>query len=105
TWAMPAIIIVAIWKNIGYNMVIYLAGLQDIPSDLYEAANMDGANRWQSFWHVTVPMLRPTTFFITIISIINSFQVFGIALIMTEGGPGLSTNTIVLYIYQQGFQF
>lgn len=105
TWAMPSIIIVAIWKNIGYNMVIFLAGLQDIPKDLYEAGEIDGANKRQLFWNITVPLLRPTTFFITIISIIGSFQVFGQALVMTEGGPGISTNTIVLYIYQNAFVF
>lgn len=104
-WALPSIIIVAIWKTIGYNMVIFLAGLQNIPKDLYEAAEIDGANKGNIFWYVTLPLLRPTTFFITIIAIINSFQVFGYALIMTEGGPGNATNTLVLYIYQQGFTF
>ncbi|TVY08831.1 carbohydrate ABC transporter permease [Paenibacillus cremeus] len=104
-WALPSIMIVAIWKTIGYNMVIFLAGLQNIPKELYEAASIDGSNRWNSFWHVTVPLLRPTTFFITVIAIINSFQVFGFALIMTEGGPGNATNTLVLYVYQQGFKF
>jgi multiple sugar transport system permease protein len=103
-WALPAVIIVSIWKNVGYNMVIYLAGLKNIPAELLEAAAIDGASRWQQLWYVTVPMLRPTTFFITVISIINSFQVFGLALIMTNGGPGTATNTIVFYIYQQGFQ-
>lgn len=105
TWALPAIIIVAIWKNIGFNMVIYLAGLQDIPKDLYESADLDGASRWQKIRHVTMPLLRPTTFFVTIMAIINSFQVFGFALMMTEGGPGTATNTLVLYIYQQGFNY
>lgn len=104
-WAMPSIIIVAIWKNVGYNMVIFLAGLQDIPKDLYEAGEIDGANKWQLFWNITLPMLSPTTFFITVISIIGSFQVFGQALVMTEGGPGISTNTIVFYIYQNAFVF
>lgn len=105
TWAMPSIIIVAVWKNIGYNMVIFLAGLQDIPKELYEAANIDGTSRWQTFRHITIPLLAPTTFFITVISIINSFQVFGQALVMTEGGPGISTNTIVFFIYQNAFKF
>lgn len=105
TWALPAIIIVTIWKTIGYNMVIFLAGLQDISRDMYEAAEIDGSNKWNTFWHITLPLLRNTTFFITIISVINSFQVFGYALIMTEGGPGNATNTLVLYIYQQGFKF
>lgn len=105
TWALPSIMIVAVWKTIGYNMVIFLAGLQNIPKELYEAAAIDGSNRWNSFWNVTLPLLRPTTFFITVIAIINSFQVFGYALIMTEGGPGNATNTLVLYVYQQGFKF
>lgn len=104
TWALPALVIVAIWKNVGYNMVIYLAGLKNIPPELQEAMRADGANRLQRLWHLTLPLLRPTTFFILVISVINSFQVFGLALVMTEGGPGLATNTIVYYIYQQGFQ-
>jgi ABC-type sugar transport system permease subunit len=105
TWALPSIIIVAIWKTIGYNMVIFLAGLQNVPKELYEAAEIDGSSKWNMFWKITLPLLRPTTFFITVISIIHSFQVFGYALIMTEGGPGASTNTLVLYIYQQGFKY
>ncbi|NOU97819.1 ABC transporter permease subunit [Paenibacillus sp. LMG 31456] len=105
TWALPSIIIVTIWKTIGYNMVIFLAGLQNVPKELYEAAEIDGSSKWNMFWKITLPLLRPTTFFITVISIIHSFQVFGYALIMTEGGPGASTNTLVLYIYQQGFKY
>ncbi|MDF2961628.1 MAG: transporter permease [Paenibacillus sp.] len=105
TWALPSIIIVTIWKTIGYNMVIFLAGLQNVPKELYEAAEIDGSTKWNMFWTITLPLLRPTTFFITVISIIHSFQVFGYALIMTEGGPGASTNTLVLYIYQQGFKY
>lgn len=104
-WALPSIIIVTVWKTIGYNMVIFLAGLQDISREMYEAAEIDGSGKWNAFWHITLPLLKNTTFFITIISIINSFQVFGYALIMTEGGPGNATNTLVLYIYQQGFKF
>ncbi|WP_220446552.1 carbohydrate ABC transporter permease [Paenibacillus piri] len=105
TWALPSIIIVTIWKTIGYNMVIFLAGLQNIAKDLYEAAEIDGSGKWNGFWYITLPLLRPTTFFITVISVIHSFQVFGYALVMTEGGPGVATNTLVLYIYQQGFKF
>jgi len=105
TWALPSIMIVAIWKTIGYNMVIFLAGLQNVPKELYEAAEIDGSSKWNMFWKITLPLLRPTTFFITVISIIHSFQVFGYAFIMTEGGPGASTNTLVLYIYQQGFKY
>ena len=104
-WAMPAVIIMAIWKHLGYNMIIYLAGLQSIPPTLYEAAAIDGASRWNRFRFITVPLLTPTTFFILVISIINSFQVFDLAFILTRGGPGDATNTVVMYIYNQAFQF
>jgi multiple sugar transport system permease protein len=104
-WAMPAVIIMAIWKRLGYDMVIYLAGLQAIPPQLYEAAEIDGAGRWQRFWHITLPLLTPTTFFILVISIIGSFQVFDLAFVLTSGGPGNATNTIVMYVYNQAFQF
>jgi multiple sugar transport system permease protein len=103
-WAMPAIIFLSVWKSFGYNMVLFLAGLQAIPEQLYEAATIDGANAWQRFRHITVPMLSPTTFFVVIISIIGSFQVFDQALVMTGGGPGVATTTLVLFIYQVGFQ-
>lgn len=104
-WAMPALIIMAIWKHLGYNMIIYLAGLQGIPTTLYEAAAIDGANRWNAFRFITIPLLTPTTFFILVISIINSFQVFDLAFILTRGGPGNATNTVVMDIYNQAFQF
>ena len=104
-WAMPAVILMAIWKRLGYDMVIYLAGLQAIPPTLYEAAQIDGAGRWHRFWHITLPLLTPTTFFILVISIIGSFQVFDLAFILTSGGPGNATNTIVMYVYNQAFQF
>lgn len=104
TWAMPALIIMSVWKFFGYNMVIFLAGLQTIPEHLHEAAMIDGATRWRRFISITLPMLSPVTFFVVIISIINSFQVFDQALVMTNGGPGTSTTTLVLYIYQVGFQ-
>ncbi|TAK22818.1 MAG: sugar ABC transporter permease [Chloroflexota bacterium] len=104
-WPMLAIIVMSVWKGFGYSMVIFLAGLQGIPQQLYEAAAIDGANGWLKFWHITLPMLSPTTFFVVVITIIHSFQVFEQALVMTEGGPADATNTIVLYIYQTGFQF
>ena len=104
TWAMPALIFMSVWKGFGYNMVIFLAGLQTIPEHLYEAAKIDGASGWRRFLHVTLPLLSPTTFFVVVISIINSFQIFDQALIMTNGGPGTSTTTLVLLIYQEGFQ-
>ena len=105
SWAMPAVILMAIWKRVGYDMVIYLAGLQAIPPPLYEAAQIDGAGRWHRFWYITVPLLTPTTFFILVISIIGSFQVFDLAFILTSGGPGNATNTIVMYVYNQAFQY
>jgi multiple sugar transport system permease protein len=104
-WAMPAVIIMAIWKHLGYDMIIYLAGLQGIPATLYEAAAIDGADRWSKFRFITIPLLTPTTFFILVISIINSFQVFDLAFILTRGGPGDATNTVVMYVYNQAFQF
>jgi ABC-type sugar transport system permease subunit len=103
-WAMPALIIMSVWKSFGYNMVLFLAGLQGVPQHLYDAAKVDGASGWQRFRDVTVPMLSPTTFFVVVISIIGSFQVFDQALVMTNGGPGTATTTLVLYIYQVGFQ-
>jgi multiple sugar transport system permease protein len=104
-WAMPALIIMAVWKNLGFNMVIFLAGLQGIPAQLYEAASIDGANGWHRFRYITVPMLAPTTFFVLVISVIGSFQVFDLAFVLTKGGPGDATNTMVMYIYNQAFQF
>lgn len=104
TWAMPGLIIMSVWKGFGYNMVLFLAGLQGIPEHLYDAAKVDGATSWRRFLHVTLPLLSPTTFFVVVISVISSFQVFDQALIMTGGGPGTATTTLVLYIYQKGFQ-
>ena len=103
-WAMPALIIMSSWKFFGYNMVIFLAGLQNIPEHLYDAAKIDGATSWRQFVSITLPMLSPVTFFVVIISVINSFQVFDQALVMTNGGPGTATTTLVLRIYQAGFQ-
>jgi multiple sugar transport system permease protein len=104
-WAMPAVIIMAVWKTLGYNMVIFLAGLQSIPIHLHEAAAIDGANGYQRFRHITLPLLAPTTFFVLVISGISSFQVFDLAFVLTKGGPGDATNTMVMYIYAQAFQF
>jgi multiple sugar transport system permease protein len=102
--AMPALIILGIWRGMGYNVIIYLAGLQNIPQHLYEAAKIDGANRWELFRHVTWPLLTPTSFFILIIAVINSFQSFTQIHVMTQGGPIGSTTVIVYYLYQQAFQ-
>ncbi len=104
-WAMPAVILMAIWKNLGYNMLIFLAGLQSIPLHLHEAAAIDGANSFQRFRYITLPLLAPTTFFVLVISVIGSFQVFDLAFVLTKGGPGDATNTMVMYIYNQAFQF
>jgi multiple sugar transport system permease protein len=104
-WAMPAIIILAIWKNFGYNMIIFIAGLQNIPASLYEAASIDGAGAWQRFTTITLPMLAPTTVFITIITMIGYFQLFAEPYVMTQGGPLNSTLSIVLLMYQQGFRW
>lgn len=102
-WAMPAVILVAVWKNVGFNMVIFLAGLQDIPEPLYEAAKLDGAGPIRRFWNVTLPLLRHTLLFVVIISIISSFQVFDQVYVMTRGGPVFKTETIVYFIYHYGF--
>ncbi len=102
-WAMPAIIIVYLWKNLGYSAIVYLAGLQNIPADLYEAARVDGANPWQSFWNITLPQLSPVTFFIVITTILGSFQAFDIIAVMTKGGPVNATTTMVWYLYEEGF--
>ncbi len=104
-WAMPALILLAVWKNFGYNMMIFLAGLQAIPESLYEAAHLDGANRLQQHWYITLPQLAPTTVFVTIITVIGYFQLFAEPYVMTQGGPLNSTLSIVLYLYQQGFRW
>ena len=101
--AMLSIILATMWWTAGYNMVMYLAGLQDIPAELREAVRMDGANAWQEFWHLVLPCLRPVTFFVVVMSIAKSFQVFGQIYVMTQGGPSNSTLTIVHYLYVVGF--
>jgi ABC-type sugar transport system permease subunit len=103
-WAMPALIAMSVWKSFGFGMVVFLAGLQAIPQQLYEAAKVDGSSNWQSFRSVTLPMLSPSLFFVVVTSIIGSFQVFDQALIMTNGGPGSRTTTLVMYIYRTGFE-
>ena len=104
TWSMPAVIIVGTWREMGYYMLIFLAGLQTIPAQLYEAARVDGANAWHRFWSVTLPCLRPTTFFVVVMLTIGSFKVFDLILVLTNGGPGQSTLVLSQYIYQKGFQ-
>jgi multiple sugar transport system permease protein len=108
-WAMFSIIIISVWAGVGYNMMIFLAGLQNIPQSLYEAATIDGAGGWARFRNVTLPLLSPTTFFVLIISLINSFQVFDIVyIITTTGGAGgrlRSTDVWVYYLWQNAFSF
>jgi multiple sugar transport system permease protein len=103
--AMFSVIMVSIWKNIGYNMVIFIAALKGVPAELYEVARIDGANPWMVFWNVTWPMISPATFFVTVTSIIGSFQVFDVTTVLTNGGPANATNTLVMLIYQNAFQF
>ncbi len=105
TWALPAIMIVAIWGGIGYATLIYMAGIQSIDKSLYESCDIDGASSLQKFFKVTVPLLKSTTFFLLITSIISSFQVFGTINIMTGGGPGRATTVIAHYIYIAGFRY
>lgn len=103
--AMPSIIILSVWKSLGYNMVIFLAGLQAIPDMYYEAARIDGANAWQQFRRITLPLLRPTTFFILITTLISSFQVFDQVYVMTGGGPANLTKVLVYYIFEVAFHY
>lgn len=104
-WAMPAIIIMSNWQGIGYAMLIFLAGLQGIPGELYEAAVVDGASPWQQLKNITIPMISPTTFFVLTTSFIGSFQGFDQFFVMTNGGPGFATTTLVLHIFRNGFEF
>ena len=104
-FAMPSIIAMAVWRNLGFAMVVFLAGLQTIPATLYEAAGIDGAGRWQAFRYVTIPMLRPTILFMTVITTIGYLQLFEEPFVMTLGGPLDSTLSITMYMYQQGFTF
>jgi multiple sugar transport system permease protein len=103
--AMFAIILLAVWKGFGYTMIIFIAGLQNIPEDLYEAARLDGANAWQQFRHVTLPMLGPTFLFVGIVVAIGQLQIFAEPYVMTRGGPLNSTVTMVMLMYEQGFKF
>lgn len=103
--ALPSLMIMAVWMQIGYQMVIFLAGLQSVPDHFYEAAVIDGANGWQQFRRITLPLLKPTTFFVLVTSIISSFQVFTSVFVMTEGGPSRSTDVAVYHIYQQGWEY
>ncbi|NLG61724.1 MAG: sugar ABC transporter permease [Candidatus Cloacimonetes bacterium] len=104
-WAMPAIILMAVWKNFGYHMLIFIAGLQTIPSELYEAAELDGAGPLQRFRHVTLPQLAPTFLFVGVITMIGYFQLFSEPYVMTGGGPLRATTSLVLLMYEEGFRW
>jgi len=104
TLALPAVMLVSIWKGVGYNAVILLAGLQGVPRHLYEAAELDGAGRFKQFVHVTLPGLSPVIFFTVVTGVIGSFQVFDTVMAMTQGGPGRATNVLVFHIYNTAFQ-
>lgn len=102
-WALPTVMSLGIWRRIGFNLIIYLAALQGIPSDYYESAQVDGANGWQSFIHLTVPLLKSTTVMLIILGIIDSFLVFDPVMVLTRGGPGDATNVIGMYLYSTAF--
>jgi multiple sugar transport system permease protein len=103
SWSLPILILLSIWKQIGFNMVVFLAGLQTIPQNRYEAAELDGANPWQQFWHITLPGLRPTLVFVLVTTIIFTLRSFEQVYVVTGGGPLNSSNLLVYYIYQQAF--
>jgi len=103
--AMFALIVMGVWKTFGVNMVLFSAGLQGIPDHYYEAASIDGAGAWRKFWSITLPLLSPTTFFILVMSVIGSFQVFDTVYVLTSGGPLGSTKVLVFYLYEQAFKF
>jgi len=104
-WAMPALVLFAVWKNFGYNMIILLAGLQAIPQDLYEAARIDGASRWRQFWHITLPGLRPVLLLVAVITIAGYFQLFAEPYVMTRGEPLQSTVSVLYFMYEEGFKW
>jgi multiple sugar transport system permease protein len=103
--AMPAVILMSVWRSAGFNTVLFLAGLQGVPTEYYEAAQIDGASAWSRFRHITVPLVSPTTFFVVVNGLIGSWQVFDQVYILTRGGPHLSTVTVVYLIYSNGFEW
>lgn len=105
TWAMPALIIQGVWGGLGGGMILYIAALKNVPIVYYEAAELDGANKWHKLWHITIPSISPTTFYLLITGIIGAMQAFVPFMIMTNGGPDYSTTTIVLYLYQNAFKY
>jgi len=103
--ALWSLILVDVWRNVGFSFVVFTAGLQGISQQLYEAAAVDGAGEWSRFRSITLPLLSPTTYFLLVINLIGAFQFFDLSYVMTDGGPGDSTRTIVYYIYDTGFRF
>jgi sn-glycerol 3-phosphate transport system permease protein len=104
-YALPAVMLVSVWKDAGYFMIFFLAGLQSLPSDVYEAADLDGASRWQQFWRITFPLVAPTTLFVATISFINAFKTMDQIFVMTQGGPNNATSTLLYFIWEQTFMF
>jgi multiple sugar transport system permease protein len=102
--AMTVVIVMSLWQGFGYNMLVFSAGLDGIPEQLYEASSLDGAGAWRRFWSITLPMLSPSIFFATVMTLITAFQVFAQPYVLTGGGPGIGTTTMVMYLYQRGFQ-
>ena len=105
TWAMPSIVLLAVWKNFGYNMIIFVAGLQNVPEELYEASHMDGASAWQQFRYITLPQLAPTFLFVGVLTMVGYFQLFAEPYVMTEGGPVGATVSVVYLMYVEGFRY
>ncbi len=104
-WALPAIILMSIWKYSGYFMLILLAALKLVPSDLYEAARLDGVGPFWRLWNITIPLISPTLYFVVVIGLLHSYQIFDYVYVMTQGGPADATNVLTFYIYQNGFQY
>ncbi|TDW77895.1 carbohydrate ABC transporter permease [Kribbella pratensis] len=104
SWVIPAVVVVSAWQGVGYPMMILLAGLQGIPEEMYEAARIDGASAWSRLWRITLPLLTPQIFFVTISQFIASFQVFGLIYVLTKGGPGYSSSVYIFYLWQVAFQ-
>ena len=102
-WALPSVMVAAVWKGLGYDLLVFLAALKSIPGGLYEAAALDGASAWQRFRHVTLPLLAPATFFVLVVALVRSSQVFDLAYVLTGGGPANATNTVVQFLYESAF--
>jgi multiple sugar transport system permease protein len=105
TWAMPAVVLLSIWQGFGYNMLVFSAALDAVPTSLVEAAAIDGAGAGARFFRIVLPLMTPAIFFAVVLTLISAFQVFAQAYVLTGGGPGNTTTTLVLYLYEQGFQF